>query len=68
MRVGDGAQPVPIGSVAAEVRHQERLRALRYRVFDRIDVDLEAVGLDVDEDAHTAGADDRREIGRERQR
>ena len=68
VRVGDGADGVPVGAVADEVRREDRLGARADHLLDLVDVDLVRVGLDVDERGHDAVAHERRDVARERQR
>ena len=49
VRVGDGTDGVPVGAVPDEVRREDRLRAGPDHGLDLGDVDLQRVGLDVDE-------------------
>ena len=65
VRVGDGADAVPVGAVADEVRSEDRLGARGDHLLDGVDVDVERVGLDVDERGHEPGAHERRDVGGE---
>ena len=67
--VGERADPVPVGHVAGQVREQHRARG-RGSTISSIasSVDEERVGLDVDEHGNESGADQWREVGRERER
>ena len=64
--IGDRADRVPVGRVADEVRQQDRPRLRRDQLLDRAHVGVERVGLDVDEHRDETGADERRDVGRER--
>ena len=68
VRVGDGADAIPVGAVADQVRHEDRLRARRDHLLDAVDVDVERVGLHVDERGHETPAHERRDVGGERDR
>ena len=65
MRVGDGADAVPVGAVADEVGGEDRLGAGREHRLDGVDVDVVGVGLHVDERGHDAGAHERCDVGGE---
>ena len=66
--IGDGADGVPVGAVADEVGREDRLRARADHRLDAVDVDLQRVGLDVDERGDDAVAHERRDVARERER
>ena len=66
--IGDLPDAIPVRRVAGEVRHEDRLRRGPDHRFDPVDVDVEGVRLDVDEHRNQPGADQRCEIGGERQR
>ena len=68
MRVGNGADPVPVGAVADEVRREDGFGAGPDHRLDAVDVDLEGVGLDVDEDGDDARSHQRGDVARERER
>ncbi len=68
MRVGDRADAVPVGHVPDQVRDEDRARARPDHRLDRVDVDVVGVGFDVDEHRDETGADDRRDVGGERDR
>ena len=66
--VGDGADAVPVGTVADEVRRQDRTCARADHLGDPFDVDLKRLRVDVDERRHDAGLHQGRHVGREHQR
>ena len=65
MGVGDGPDAVPVGRVADQVREQQRAGVGTDHALERIDVGVVRVGLHVDEHRDEAGADERRDVGRE---
>ena len=67
MRVGDLTDRVPVGTVAHEVRDEHRPWFGADHRFDLGHVDLERVGLDVDERRHDPRLHERRDVGGERE-
>ncbi len=65
--IGDGADGIPVGAVADEVGRQDRLRARTDHRFDGVDVDLQCLGIDVDERGDDAVAHERGDVAREGQ-
>jgi hypothetical protein len=66
MTVGDLADAIPVGTVADEIGREDRARARRDHLLDAVHVDLERVGLHVDESGDDPRLHQRRHVGRER--
>ena len=61
VRAGDLGDPVPVGKVADQRGDHHRPRLRRDHRLDLVDVDVEGVGLDVDERGHEPEANERRD-------
>ena len=68
MTIGDVADRVPVGAVADQVGGEDRPRARADHRLDLRDVDLERIGLHVDEGGDDPAAHERRDVAREGER